>query len=282
MDDDCAPDSGWLKVYLDAFAEAPDCALAGPIANGLPDDDYAEAYHLIFGYLFSRHVARSGGESAAPFDDLGQLRGALPIRSVPSAASTKRFDWRPGLERLETWVRTGKTFLAVPEAIVYHRRPLTLASFLAQQYRYGRGGMIFRRALDERGWSGTGFDRDRSTAIGLLTAFHHPARRRVRLFVLLMLSQVAIAAGYAGEYGRQIFLRLLDGVKGSRAIGLGPQITPFELVSCVWRPQITGSVSHGDDGGARHEHGGTSSASSVPGRGFELSALINADKTSRT
>jgi GT2 family glycosyltransferase len=201
LDDDCVPVPGWLEAYLDAFAEAPDCALAGPIANGLPDDDFAEAYHLIFGYLYSRHVAHSSGESSAPF-----------VISANFAASADAFRSVGGFEESfqvaaedrmfsENWARHGKAFRAVPTAIVYHHRPLTLTSFLAQQYRYGRGGMIFRRTLGERGWSARRFEQGSFYRGLLLTPFHQPEpRRRIVLFLLLILSQAAIAAGYLAEY----------------------------------------------------------------------------------
>jgi GT2 family glycosyltransferase len=208
LDDDCAPGPGWLKAYLDAFAEAPDCALAGPITNGLPEDGFAEAYHLIFGYLYSRHVARSDGTSSAPFMISANFAAPADLfRSVGGfdegfrlAAEDRMFS--------ENWIRHGKTFRAVPEAIVYHRRPLTLGSYLAQQYRYGRGGMIFRRAIGERGSPGRGFEQGSFYRDLLLSAFQHPEPRwRIPLFALLILSQAAIAAGYGVEYVRRSFFQ---------------------------------------------------------------------------
>jgi GT2 family glycosyltransferase len=201
LDDDCVPVPGWLEAYLDAFAQAPDCALAGPIANGLPDDHFAEAYHLIFGYLYSRHVAQTSGKSSAPF-----------VISANFAASAHSFRSVGGFEESfrvaaedrmfsETWARHGKAFRAVPNAIVYHVRPLTLASYVAQQYRYGRGGMIFRRTLGKRGWPARRFEQGSFYRDLLRTAFQQPEfGRRILLFLLLILSQAAIAAGYLAEY----------------------------------------------------------------------------------
>ena len=65
LDDDCAPSPYWLGAYLEAYSGTPESALAGPIVNALPNDISSEAYHLIFGYLYSRHV--EGGATSAPF-----------------------------------------------------------------------------------------------------------------------------------------------------------------------------------------------------------------------
>ena len=206
LDDDCVPDPRWLKAYLQAHSEAADCALAGPILNGLPRDLYSEACHLIFGYLYSRHIVESGahapatrspfvisanfGVSADLFRSVGEFDEEFQV-----AAEDRMFS--------EKWARSSHGFRAVPDAIVRHHRPLTLAGFLAQQFRYGRGGMIFRRAVHDRGWP-----RKPAESISfyrglLFTAFRHPGRlRRLALFLLLALSQVAIAAGYAAESAR--------------------------------------------------------------------------------
>ena len=201
LDDDCVPDPHWLNAYLRAYAKATDAALAGPILNGLPNDISSEAYHLIFGYLYSRHV--DGFATSAPF--------VISANFAVSAAlfdSLGGFDERfriAGEDRMfsEEWLRGGRTLLAAPDAIVRHHRPLTVRSFLAQQYRYGRGGMILRKALRERGWFAKPLESSSFYANLLLTAFHHPKPGdRIPLFLLLVLSQAAIAAGHAVELFR--------------------------------------------------------------------------------
>jgi len=203
LDDDCVPDPGWLQAYRDAFDAAPDCALAGPIVNGLPENECAEAYHLIFRFLYSRHVAGTAGRSSAPFIISANFAVAANLFSAVGgfdetfrlAAEDRMFS--------ETWLRHGRTFCAVPGAIVYHHRPLTLFSYLKQQYRYGRGGYIFTRTLRERAWPRRPFEQRSFYRDLLLSAFQHPnPLHRIPLFLLLVLSQVAIAAGYAREYAR--------------------------------------------------------------------------------
>jgi GT2 family glycosyltransferase len=198
LDDDCVPDSGWLESYLAAHSAAPTSALAGPIANGIPDDINAEAYHLIFGFLYSRHIEHGG--TSAPF--VISANFAVPAALFRSVGG---FDARfrvASEDRMfsEDWLRSGKTVRAVPGAIVRHHRPLTLMRFWAQQYRYGRGGMILRKALVRRGWTPRPLENSSFYFNLLSTAFHHPNRSdRVPLFLRLVLSQAAIAAGHAAE-----------------------------------------------------------------------------------
>jgi GT2 family glycosyltransferase len=203
LDDDCAPDPGWLRAYRDAFEQAPDCALAGPIVNGLPDDRYAEACHVVFGYLYSRHVEGRGTTTGAPFVISANF-------GVPAAlfASVGGFDERFSLaseDRMFSaeWLRAGRKFRAVPGAVVRHYRPLTLRSFLAQQYRYGRGGMIFRKEIRACGPALPAAEGISFYFRLLMTPLRRPTRgRRVSLFLLVALSQAATAAGYAREWGR--------------------------------------------------------------------------------
>ena len=203
LDDDCVPVPHWLRAYLDAGAEFPDCALAGPILNALPGNLCSEAFHLIFGYLYSRHVAGKpeGAGTHAPFiisanfavpAELFRSRGGFD-EQFRVAAEDRMFS--------ENWLRSGRKFRAVGDARVYHNRPLTARAFVKQQFVYGRGSMVFRRAVRQRGWpdptaESASFYRDL-----LLVALRDPdPLRRPVIFLLLALSQIATAAGYFTEY----------------------------------------------------------------------------------
>ena len=198
LDDDCAPDPHWLEAYLKAHLDEPESALAGPILNALPDDISSEAYHLIFAYLYSRHIEQSA--TRAPFlisancavpKALFHLIGGFDERFL-LASEDRMFS--------EEWLRSGKTVRAVPDAIVSHYRPFTVKSFVAQQYRYGRGAMILRKELRARGWSARPLENSSFYTNLLLSAFHYPKPAdRIPLFLLLVLSQAAIAAGQAAE-----------------------------------------------------------------------------------
>ncbi len=199
LDDDCVPDPDWLQAYLNATFKAPDCILAGPILNGLPDDLCSEACHRIFGYLYSRHLIEPG--SHAPF--VISANFAVPARAFRATGGFDEAFRTAAEDRMfsEEWSRSGRSFHAVPAATVRHHRPLTLASFLSQQFRYGRGGMIFRRAVQRRGWTLKPVESS-SFYSGLLgSAFRdtNPAQGLL-LFVLLVLSQLAITAGYVAEH----------------------------------------------------------------------------------
>jgi glycosyltransferase involved in cell wall biosynthesis len=62
IDDDCSPEPQWLSAYQSEFARYPEALLASPISDGLPDNRWSQAYHVILDYLYD---APSCLESAA-------------------------------------------------------------------------------------------------------------------------------------------------------------------------------------------------------------------------
>jgi GT2 family glycosyltransferase len=103
------------------------------------------------------------------------------------------FRYAEDREFCERWVRTGRSFVAVPEAIVVHMRTLTAVEFWRQHHGYGRGAWAFSRARCEPGNAETR---------GILRAMLAELRRvdpsigRLRTAAYLLLSQLATATGY--------------------------------------------------------------------------------------
>ena len=52
-------------------------------------------------------------------------------------------------ELCDRWRRHGYRMIYAPEALVYHTHALTLRTFWAQQFNYGRGAFRFRRACSQ-------------------------------------------------------------------------------------------------------------------------------------
>jgi GT2 family glycosyltransferase len=196
LDDDCLPHPHWLAAYLAAHAAHPASALAGPILNALPNNLCSEAYHLIFGFLYARHIER--GRTSAPF--LISANFAVPAAAFLALAGFDERFTLAGEDRMfsAAWRRSGRPLRPVPNASVRHLRPFTIRTFLAQQYRYGRGSRMVRKAAAPLPFESSSFYLDL-----LLTAFRHPApAQRIPLFLLLIASQAAIAAGQAAELFR--------------------------------------------------------------------------------
>jgi GT2 family glycosyltransferase len=59
-----------------------------------------------------------------------------------------QFSYAGGEDRdfCDRWHASGGRSAFEPEAVVYHRHPLTMQGYLAQHFRYGRGALRFHRA----------------------------------------------------------------------------------------------------------------------------------------
>ena len=198
-DDDCLPDTGWLTAYERGFATSPDRLLAGAILNGATGNRYATATQLIVTYAYARNDRRSSGTrffntcnlglSADQFRRLGGFSEAFPL------ASGEDYDF------CDRWRHAGLETAFLPDAVVEHHHPMTLAGFCRQHFGYGRGLYLCRRRIARRARTPFRVEAP-SFYLGLLT---FPIRRvggaAGWMYSLLVAgSQVATAAGAAREW----------------------------------------------------------------------------------
>jgi glycosyltransferase involved in cell wall biosynthesis len=182
-DDDCVPAPGWaaaLSERLRAGAEV----VAGPVLAARPERAVEAAWQLISDRLAADRSYLLGGNfgahaamlTAVPFDD--------------------RFDG-VGAEDRDWWARVHEHALQVefvPEAAVEHEPDLGFVRFARKQVRYGRGAYRFR-ARHHGGRTG------RAGFYGRLV--REAARRGPAVAALVVLAQVATAAGFAAEALRE-------------------------------------------------------------------------------
>jgi glycosyltransferase involved in cell wall biosynthesis len=143
-DDDCEPVPGWARLLAEAAQEAGTAAgrtVPPPRATAAVRASQAITNHLLADSL----DAATGRLGFAPTCNLAATREAivqLPFNeSFPTAAGEDR-DWS---------IRAGAAGLApryVRRALVVHRQDLDRRTFLAQQYRYGRGAARFRATAE--------------------------------------------------------------------------------------------------------------------------------------
>ena len=197
-DDDCRPTPGWLAGFAAQFVETPAAALGGATVNALPENICSTASQLLCDYLYAYHNADpeharffTSSNLALPADVFHDVGGFDTSFTLPAAED------RDLCDRL---LRRNLRLVYVPAAVAYHAHPLTLAAFLGQHFRYGRGAFRFRslgRAM--------GLDRDRLEPpifYAELVGFpfgRAPAGRATALAGLLALSQVANVAGFSRE-----------------------------------------------------------------------------------
>ena len=92
----------------------------------------------------------------------------------------------------------GVPLIYASEAVMRHFRDLTLGAFLRQHFTYGRGAVHFHRARLRRGLGRVVIE-PRFYGLLLRMPFARHGIRGVPLALLVTLSQVAYAAGFARE-----------------------------------------------------------------------------------
>ncbi len=190
-DDDCRPERFWLRALSNVLNKSERVVCGGRAVNGLPDNIYSEATHLLADYLLKHYSPVHTYGGFFPSNNL-----ALSRTSFWEAGG---FD--PSLRFGEDrdfccrCAALGYSFVVAHDAIVRHAHPLTLRSFLRLHYCYGGGTSRFRRSCTAKGlprvkisppsWYGrlvlTGL-RERSRFLG------------AKLMFLLMASQAAVGA----------------------------------------------------------------------------------------
>lgn len=196
-DDDCEPSRDWLMTIEQRLRIDPGVLLAGRAESLHPDNDWATASQLLTDHLhrwYNRDPARGGfmtsnnlALTAATFHAVGGFDA-----SFPTAAAEDR-------EFTERALRLGFRLVHLPDAVVWHRHRLTVREFLRQHYGYGRGA---HRVLLVRRQAGGGMlvEPPRFYSQLLRSPWReHGGARALRLSLLLAVSQVAHAAGFARQ-----------------------------------------------------------------------------------
>jgi GT2 family glycosyltransferase len=199
-DDDCEPAPGWLHALAAALRADPAAAVGGRTVNALRHDPYAAATQLLVDFLVADSSGPGAGETRfLPSSNLAVDRerflevGGFDARFAGAGGEDREFCAR--------WLDRGGRLLLVEDAVVDHRHELTLARYWRQHYAYGRGAFGFHRSRP-RPAAGSGPLPERLAFYRDLVGYPYARERQDRralLSLLLAVSQVATAAGYARE-----------------------------------------------------------------------------------
>lgn len=145
-DDDCEPDPGWLAALGRCLQHSPDSLVGGHTVNGLPDNPYSRASQLIVEMAYAFYNS-----------DLQHPR-FLTTNNLAARAELfwqcggfdRQFRTSEDREFCDRWRNRRLAMAYLPEALVVHRHPLTLASFCRQHFQYGRGAARFHRTCAAR------------------------------------------------------------------------------------------------------------------------------------
>jgi glycosyltransferase involved in cell wall biosynthesis len=197
-DDDCTPEPQWLRQLAVTFAESPEALVGGRTINALGGNICAEASQLIIetAYCWLPWV---GSELQFFASNNFALRADL-FRAIGGFdASFRTSEDRDCCDR---WMRAGRSLRYAPHAVVRHWHELTLVGYWRQHFGYGRGAWRFHRARERRGASRFRPELPFYREV-FRVALETPAvGRRFTLAGLLVVWQLANAAGFFWQRGR--------------------------------------------------------------------------------
>jgi GT2 family glycosyltransferase len=199
-DDDCAPDAGWLRALAAAFRAAPESAIGGRTLNALPANPYSTASQALLEYLYSyynplpMHAAFFASNNFALARESFLAFGGFDENFQGAAGEDRDF--------CDRWRHAGFLMSYAPEAVVHHAHKLTPRTFWRQHFNYGRSAVRFHRARAQRGAG-----RVRLEPLSFYTnlvrhPFHMGLTACGSVSALLIVSQLANAAGYFYERAR--------------------------------------------------------------------------------
>lgn len=200
-DDDCAPAVDWLQKLAARFRETRDCAIGGCTLNALPDNPYSSASQLIIDYLYSYYNVHSNQAGFLASNNL-----AMPADRFHALGGFDGGWFRAAADDRELchrWIHNGYRMIYATEVLVYHAHSLTFRTFWLQHFNYGRGASYFRRVRSARAEPLRFYLR-----LLLYPFFKVDSRQVFTIWVLIVLAQVANAAGFAWEKVSGIFRSL--------------------------------------------------------------------------
>ena len=200
-DDDCAPEPGWLTALTRRLEQAPSRLHGGHTVNALEHNVYSSASQALIDYLYAYYNAVP--EQARFFASNNMAVSRRMFESV--GGFDARFPRASGEDRdlCDRWLQLGHQMSYVAEARVRHMHELGLGSFWRQHFTYGIGASRFWACRNARGQDGPLIE-PLSFYLDLVRhAFANDLRQPLSLTLLLVLSQLANAAGFAvGRFGR--------------------------------------------------------------------------------
>lgn len=194
-DDDCEPEPGWLEALHARWGGRAAVGVGGTVLNRLRRNPFAAASQLVHEH------AHAWANRAAPrffaSNNLALPRAAL----VELGGFDERLRCAEDRELCDRWVAAGLAFDHAPEAVVHHAHRMRVRGFLAQHASYGSGAWKLRVAQAAAGRPRTPIE-----PAFYVRLTRDAARRSPQLAALVVLAQLANAAGFAaaaiGDRGR--------------------------------------------------------------------------------
>jgi GT2 family glycosyltransferase len=199
-DDDCRPDSAWLKSFAARLAESPGSVVGGRIVNALESNPYSAATQVLVSYLYEYSANRgspffASSNLAVPRDVFARLGGF-----------DERFSLAAGEDRdfCDRCLHAGHRALYAPDAVVFHHHELTPVRFVRQHFNYGRGAALYHSIRGARRGERARLEPLKFYADLVAYPLVRAATPKpLRTALLLLLTQVANAVGFVVQTMRR-------------------------------------------------------------------------------
>lgn len=197
IDDDCVPDSNWLRVMEAAAAANAGAMIGGNTINGLPQNACSTASQFIMHMVYACNNQDPLDSHFFATNNMVAPREALLAiggfdRDYVLAAGEDR-------DLCDRWRHAGRRMIYEPAAVIEHFHELKIASFCRQHFTYGRGAAEFHRKTGERqsGRMRDHFGFHRHLLSWFTAAWRmEPPRSGWKLIVLFVVAQAVNAAGF--------------------------------------------------------------------------------------
>jgi GT2 family glycosyltransferase len=204
IDDDCIPAPDWLTRLSEAVARHPTAMIGGATINALVGNVYSEAsqavIEYVYGYYNDTHAERrmffASNNMTVP---RASFLAAGGFDEIFRAAEDREFCAR--------WQSTGGICRFAPDVVMHHAHDLGLLSLVRQHFRYGRGAFPYWKKEADKTARGLRVEPPRFYTGIIRFPFATGKRRPLTMCVLMILAQIANAAGFGCESARQFFKR---------------------------------------------------------------------------
>jgi GT2 family glycosyltransferase len=193
-DDDCAPAADWAANMVSRVSDTPQALIGGRVRNGLPDNRWSEASHLILDVFTDLCNGRAAAPGFAPTSNLAMRRevfeelGGFDERFRTAACEDRDFCDRA--------YRAGHELVLAPDAVVDHVHDFGLRELLRQQSRYGRGEERYRAIAVSSGRVPDVVRPRRFFPALFAAAFRRGRKTRIDLLLRVGPSQLAFMVGF--------------------------------------------------------------------------------------
>jgi glycosyltransferase involved in cell wall biosynthesis len=192
IDDDCTPLPDWLQKLANRFAEIPDHAVGGRTLNALFENLYSTASQNLINtsYAYYNHIP----SQASFFASNNLTVPAAHFHSIGGFDIT--FKTSEDRDFCDRWRYHGFQMTYAPEILIYHSHPLNFRAFWRRHFNYGTGAYRYHQARAQRGTGRLRPNPKFYMSLFFNSLTKEQKRRAVWVKMLLVISQVANAAGF--------------------------------------------------------------------------------------